>query len=252
MQAFQADKSEPTGESSMFVDEVNKKCDSKVLERLPKRWRWVAMMVLGSSLVSSIGCTAWTGAQQAWQYNHYWNDSIMGYRHTCMASKAWHSRKHCYANQQYMKDFARGFKAGYMAVAAGGDGCTPAFPPREYWGWKYQSCEGQARVAAWFSGFPYGAQAAEQDGIGGWTQIQSSKGIQNQYVQHGHMPSEYNGMYPVPPIDPRFQATPTSQVPAAEVIENSILESDDRVYPESPVAFPAVDPVVPNLDPTIQ
>jgi hypothetical protein len=251
MQAFQAEKSEPTGESSMFVDEVSKKCDSNLPVRHPRGWHWVAMMVLGSSLVSSTGCTAWTGAQQAWQYNHYWNDSIMGYRHTCMASKAWHSRKHCYANQQYMKDFARGFKAGYMAVAAGGDGCTPAFAPREYWGWKYQSSEGQARVAAWFSGFPYGAQAAEQDGIGAWTQIQTSRGIQNEYVQHGHMPAEFNGMYPVPPIEPNFQSTPR-QIPTAEVIDSSILETDENVYPETPVNFPSVSPLVPISDPTIQ
>lgn len=149
----------------------------------------------------------------------------MSYRQKCMATKAWHSSKHCYANQKYLKDFARGFKAGYMDVAAGGNGCTPAFPPREYWGWKYQSHEGQARVAAWFAGYPNGAMAAEKEGVGNWTQIQTSRGIQNQYVEHGLMPSEYNGMYPVPPIDPNFQpVAPNVELMNGEIIESSIIE----------------------------
>ncbi len=57
------------------------------------------------------------------------------------------------------------------AVADGSDGCTPSFPPNTYWGWRYQSAEGQAKVAAWFSGYPHGARAAEEDGVGNWTQI---------------------------------------------------------------------------------
>lgn len=86
-----------------------------------------------------------------------------------------------------------------MDVADGGTGCVPTFPPREYWGWKYQSCEGQARVAAWFAGYPHGARAAEEDGIGNYYQIQTSANIQHQYSQHGLMDPAYQGIYPVPP-----------------------------------------------------
>jgi hypothetical protein len=131
-----------------------------------------------------------------------------------------------------------------MQVADGGDGCTPAFPPREYWGWKYQSHEGQARVAAWFSGFPHGARAAEEDGIGNWYQIQTSSNIQKQYSEHGLLPSEYNGIYPVPsfdlqrsgnsnqapgvgaaaPIPMNGQAYPN--YPAHEVIETEVIENE--------------------------
>ncbi|MFO0013594.1 MAG: hypothetical protein ACK553_12680 [Planctomycetota bacterium] len=212
----------------MVVDEISNH-DSVVggmPTRKSRKGYWAAVLVIGSALVSSTGCTAWTGAQNAWQYNHYWNDSMMGYRQKSMASKAWHNRKHCYANQRYLKEFSRGFKAGYMDVASGGTGCTPAFPPREYWGWKYQSCEGQSRVAAWFSGYPYGAQAAEQDGVGNWTQIQTSKAIQNEYVSHGRMPSDYNGIYPVPPIDPYAQqnVSPRQDLPRSEIIESSLIE----------------------------
>jgi hypothetical protein len=237
----------------MVVDRVNKKRASDKSTSKWLRWQLCAVLVTGSALVPTTGCTALTGVQQAWTYNSYWNEGIMGYRHTCMASKAWHGRKHYFANQPNLKDFARGFKAGYMSVADGGDGCTPAFPPREYWGWKYQSCEGQARVSAWFSGYPHGVQAAEQEGIGGWTQIQTSKGIQNEYVQHGRMPSDYNGTYPVPPIQQGFNMqTKPEALPSAELIDSSLLEFDPSPGEDMMPPLPAGSTLIPIPDPTFQ
>jgi hypothetical protein len=233
----------------MAVDEMKNQSVRKTPVRTSQRRRWAAIMMIGSALSSFSGCTAWTGAQNAWQYNHYWNDTMMGYRQRTMATKAWHSRKHCYANQRYLKEFARGFKAGYMDVAAGGNGCTPAFPPREYWGWNYQSREGQARVSAWFSGYPYGAQAAEQEGVGNWTQIQTSRSIQNEYVNHGRMPSDFNGIYPVPPINPYLQgSTAGRSAPDTELIESSVIESSVLGQPSpssGPISFDVTDDAVP-------
>jgi hypothetical protein len=160
--------------------------------------RLVLLMVLGSAVVQFTGCSAWTGINNSWKYNGFWNETMMGYRNRSSSSKAWHCRKHHFCNQKYLKEFAAGFKAGYEDVADGGTGCTPSFPPREYWGWKYQSCEGQARVAAWFSGFPHGARAAEEEGIGHWTQIQSSSNVQQQYVQNGMLNATHSGIYPIP------------------------------------------------------
>ncbi|MCE3015802.1 MAG: hypothetical protein ACK56W_04385 [Pirellula sp.] len=119
-------------------------------------------------------------------------------KHTIAAKRAWNARSSCFQNQKYIKDFARGFRAGYMDVADGGTGCVPSFPPREYWGWRYQSCEGQAKVSAWFSGFPHGVRAAEEDGIGNYYQMQSSAGVQQQYAQHGMLDPAYQGIYPIP------------------------------------------------------
>jgi len=150
-----------------------------------------------SAIAPFAGCTAFTAANNGYQYNGYWNKTMMGQRNKSSAAKAWHSRKHHFCNEKYLREFSQGFKAGYMEVADGGTGCTPAFPPREYWGWKYQSCEGQARVAAWYSGFPHGARAAEEGGIGGWTQIQTSSTVQQQYAQHGMLNQSSSGMYPI-------------------------------------------------------
>lgn len=164
--------------------------------RLVKK-RLALVLLVGSGIVPFAGCTALTGLNNSWQYNGYWNETMMGHRNKSSASKAWHCRKHHFCNEKYLKEFSQGFKAGYMGVADGGTGCTPAFPPREYWGWKYQSCEGQARVAAWYSGYPHGSRAGEEDGNGNWTQIQSSSAIQQQYAQNGMLNQSASGMYPI-------------------------------------------------------
>ena len=171
--------------------------------RLKRGWlrlvrkRLAFVLLASSATVPFAGCTALTGINNTWQYNGYWNETMMGHRNRSAASKAWHCRKHHFCNEKYLREFSQGFKAGYMEVADGGTGCTPATPPREYWGWKYQSCEGQARVAAWYAGFPHGARAAEEDGIGNWTQIQTSSSIQQEYAQHGMLNQSSSGMYPI-------------------------------------------------------
>jgi hypothetical protein len=79
----------------------------------------------------------------------------------------------------------------YLRVVSGGSGCVPPLPPREYWSWKYQTAEGQAKVAAWFDGFTYGAQAADEEGAGMWQDIQVSHLIEAQYspeFQRGECP----------------------------------------------------------------
>ena len=159
--------------------------------------RLALLLVLSSAAIQFTGCSAWTGLNNSWKYNGSWNETMMGYRNRSSASKAWHCRKHHFCNEKYLKEFSAGFKAGYSEVADGGTGCSPAFPPREYWGWNYQSCEGQARVAAWFAGFPHGARAAEEEGIGNWTQIQTSSNIQQQYAKNGLLNQSAAGMYPI-------------------------------------------------------
>lgn len=129
---------------------------------------------------------------------NFWNETKLRHRNAWAARDAWNSRFECFLNQPNLKDFAKGFRAGYMDVADGGTGCVPIFPPREYWGWKYQSCEGQGRVAAWFSGYPHGARAAEEDGIGNYFQMQTSANVQHQYAEHGLLDPQFQGVYPVP------------------------------------------------------
>lgn len=104
-----------------------------------------------------------------------------------------------YSSEPQISSFGEGFRDGYMSVANGGNGCVPALPPRNYWSWRYQSLEGQAKVAAWYAGFPYGAAAAEEDGAANYQMIQVSNLIEAQYspdFQNGICPCDSEGMYP--------------------------------------------------------
>ena len=90
--------------------------------------------------------------------------------HRC-AKKAWTSRESCYAKQSCLDDFRKGFLAGFVEVATGGNGCTPLMAPEEYWSSKFQCKDGHCRINAWFAGFPEGVKAAEQCGIGNYYKI---------------------------------------------------------------------------------
>jgi hypothetical protein len=163
-----------------------------------KRRFGLAAMLGAALLPMCSGCSTFTAANNAWTYNRQWNDKMLRDKHVVASRRAWNARSSCFQNQKHIKEFSRGFRAGYMDVADGGTGCVPSFPPREYWGWRYQSCEGQEKVSAWFSGFPHGVRAAEEDGIGNYYQMQTSAGIQQQYVQHGMLDPAYQGIYPIP------------------------------------------------------
>jgi hypothetical protein len=99
------------------------------------------------------------------------DDFMIGYRNKVMAEKAWHRNKHRFCDRIFANEFKDGYIQGYIDIATGGNGCTPAIAPSNYWGWRYQSSQGQAAVSAWFQGFPYGVQAAEQDGVGHWQSV---------------------------------------------------------------------------------
>ena len=99
------------------------------------------------------------------------DEFMIGYRNSALAAKAWYREKPRFHNHPNRDNFRDGFIAGYIDVAEGGDGCLPAVGPPEYWGWRFQSAEGQRAYAAWFAGFPHGARAAEEDGVGNWGDI---------------------------------------------------------------------------------
>jgi hypothetical protein len=195
--------------------------------RLKNRLSIPSWVLLTSQLFACVmcvsgftGCTSLTGMQNNWSYNSGWNDLVAGYRNRAWSARAWNSRKCNFPEHSHDHEFAQGFRDGYQAVADGSDGCTPDFPPRKYWSWRYQSPEGQQKVASWFSGYPHGARAAEEDGVGYFTQIQTSNGIQREYAQAGLMPHEQIGMYPI--ADPDPYALPAPQGVHPEILQNGV------------------------------
>ena len=129
---------------------------------------------LGLLLSPTGGCQIASGIGNSLKHQEALDGFMIGYRNQAWAAKAWLCRKHRFANHCHLSDFEQGFRAGYEQVAKGGDGCAPGLCPKSYWGWQYQNSDGQARMNAWFEGFPLGVQAAEEDGIGHWSRVQTS------------------------------------------------------------------------------
>lgn len=160
---------------------------------LSNRGRYISPLLIPlcvvAGLISVGGCQTIT---ETVQYNDIVDDFVIGWRNQVWAAQAWHREKSKFHDHPQLHAFGEGFRAGYKNVASGGDGCPPALPPNKYWNWRYQSFEGQAKVAAWFEGFPYGAAAAESDNAAAGREIQVSDPIR---IQYSH---EFQNV-PVPP-----------------------------------------------------
>jgi hypothetical protein len=150
------------------------------VELTPKpRWGWVMRSVIILFMGSQFaGCTVVTGIKNYVDYNTECDNLVIGWRDHIYSRRAFNRRINQMPATQYPESFRDGFIAGYHDVAKGGKGCPPAIPPRRYWSWKYQTAEGQCKVNEWFAGYPYGAKAAEEDGIGNYRDIQISSEVE--------------------------------------------------------------------------
>ena len=153
-------------------------------KRLPcpsNRFSQLLHVVFAAVGFAASGCSAFRGVSEYVQYNDDTNDCVSGFRNGIRSHLAWSARVHEFSDQPHFLTIGAGFRAGYKNVASGGNGCPPPVPPRKYWSWKYQTEKGQAKVSAWYAGFPYGAMVAEQKGVDDFRDIQVSYPIKTQY-----------------------------------------------------------------------
>ncbi len=161
------------------------------------RWKGAIMAALTLLTISTSGCSVVHNGYTAMSRNSSWNDTVVVLRNRSCSAKSWHRRKQNFCNEKHCSDFCKGYRAGYEAMASGSDGCTPAFPPSNYWSWEYQSGEGQARTSAWFAGYPQGVRAAEEEGAANWHQLQMSAALQSQLQDTGVL-NHQGALYPIP------------------------------------------------------
>ncbi|TVP98140.1 MAG: hypothetical protein EA381_13215 [Planctomycetaceae bacterium] len=140
--------------------------------RLAKRA--FAAALLASVLIPHAGCTMLANAQKNLGRHDGMDEFLVSHRNRAWSARAWLCNQQGYRHHPYKADLEAGFRQGYEDVAAGGSGCTPPVCPRSYWGWQYQSPDGQKRMNAWFEGYPLGVRAAEQDGIAHWGAVVTS------------------------------------------------------------------------------
>lgn len=209
------------------------------------------LLVLAAS--ASSGCISADAVKSYIAYNDPANDFVMGWRNSVWARQAWHARKWQFVDEPQFHAFGQGFRDGYVSVAGGGNGCPPPLPPRRYWNWRYQTAEGQAQVAAWFAGFPHGAQAADEEGAGLYQQIQVSHPIEVQYspeFQNAVVAQEMiHEMYPNlghPPDPALDQVFPVPGQAPRTMPELPPPQSGTMRDPRGPAAHPGL----PVLDPS--
>lgn len=136
--------------------------------------RLFGSLLLAASVVPSTGCSFWSGIQRNLSRQEGLDEFMVSYRNSAWAARAWHCSREIHRGHAYLSDLEAGFRQGYEDVAAGGTGCLPLICPQSYWGWQYQSADGQNRMNAWFEGYPLGVKAAEQDGIAHWGAVGTS------------------------------------------------------------------------------
>lgn len=119
--------------------------------------RTAIMLLLGASLLS--GCFSLRTAI---------SDEMIAIRNYEQARGAWASCRDIYVDcEPNLYDFGLGFRAGYVAVAGGGNGCPPTLPPQRYWGARFQNDSGRAQAVSWYNGYSHGVEVAMADGVGG-------------------------------------------------------------------------------------
>jgi|GEM_PF-2894695 len=201
--------------------------------------RWGSCITAAAAalfMLAQSGCTTFTRLSNAISLQDDISEHLIGYRNRAWSARAWHEHKDRFCNRPHLHDFCAGFRAGYESVADGGDGCTPPFPDRKYWQWQYQTAEGQQKVAAWFAGFPFGAQVAEQEGIGNFSQIMTSTTIHKEYVQAGLLePGPH--VYPIPDaaVDDLVPKPGELYLPRAEPVPLPGMENHYAPPPGYPV-----------------
>ena len=106
-------------------------------------------------LIGSVGCSSFQDHIDGHFQSHYVNKQ---------AKACFYEMEECYDHVPNYYDFRKGFIEGYINVANGGNGCSPMFPPREYWKSYCSTGDMQCRAVSWFDGFAHGAVAAETCG----------------------------------------------------------------------------------------
>lgn len=232
----------PPGESGQDRVETPRR-RPRATSRAWLRRGWITSC-LALTIGGASGCNMMSNAYQQLRQHEALDEFMVHHRNRVMAARAWYRQKRCFDGHHHHDELKEGFIDGYMAVAEGGDGCLPAIAPRKYWGWQYQSADGQRAVNAWFAAYPHGAKAAEQHGIGHWSEIRPVGAVHSTPAHPGPsggdveiVPTpfvEQEGTLPAPP-DPSASTGSVLDAPAqAETPQGGGSRTEQVEAPSGP------------------
>jgi hypothetical protein len=163
------------------------------------------------------------------------NSSAMDMRDCWDAHTAWLAYRGEYVGcADYLHYFGEGFRAGYRAVAEGGEGCPPALPPRKYWSVCYQNETGRLKILNWYNGYSQGALVAQREGL----QTRSKLVTGDQIYRQSMAPIEIvieEGPKSAPPLE---EGLPPQLVPEVD-------EAPLEPRPMPPYLVPDISPAPP-------
>ena len=92
-----------------------------------------------------------------------------------LARESWEKLRTTEDHRAHPKEFAEGFKDGFVDyLQFGGSGQPPFVPPKHYWGSYYHTPDGYRAIEDWFAGFRFGAATAQQSGYRKWVTMPSA------------------------------------------------------------------------------
>jgi hypothetical protein len=200
----------------------------------------IPLLLLQIGLVGLVGgCTSTNASLQSIFSGGCLDEAIEAHRNKTCALKAWFRREHNFCDEPYLRDFRDGFVAGYIAIAEGKPGCPPNVPPKNYWSWAYQSADGQARMAAWYRGYPYGVQAARDDGVSGWNHVQLGPEFQTKAAS----PTTASASSPAgsPSAAPELNVN-------GQDLSNPFIAPEASILPQSDASLPGADTIFPGSE----
>ncbi|MBL8828237.1 MAG: hypothetical protein JNM18_14750 [Planctomycetaceae bacterium] len=190
--------------------------------------QWVAAL----GLVACSGCAAY----QDWQHSSV---------NEARARWSWWTDPATAGTGWVRSDFAAGYRAGWYAVAMGGDGRPPAVPPREYWKPWYQSAAGCEAIQRWYEGFHTGATSAESQGVGHFTLVPSQGGIAPHdagFVHHAETDVDVHR--------PTIVDTPTADGESVAPPHPEPIMPPRATTPVKPLIVPPAKPLTPPAPPS--
>jgi hypothetical protein len=125
--------------------------------------KWFGLHCCQLAFITVAGCSMYQGgARNTFGENiARANTNLICIRDHIVAKEVWEKIASSEPDQNYSKDYAEGFRAGFADyLKEGGITIPPSLPPYRYWLVNHQHVENLAAVDDWYAGYQRGARMA--------------------------------------------------------------------------------------------
>lgn len=196
--------------------------------------RWLIALLAASCCLPLGGCLS---PNRPHALGNLVDGAYSDFRERVWARRAF-NQQYGHMPRKFREHFRKGFVEGYCNVCNGGDGYVPAMPPKEYWGYEFQSSDGAECVSAWFDGYPDGVAAARKNNAGKNADMYISSMIERAVQQ------ERDGVRLASQVS--ITRNPDSKTRVAEVPAGDKAPATESAAPPPPPTSSRQKPVAPK------